>query len=57
MKQGSTYKPRYKLSYVTKSKIRPYKDSYLRRFYSLRARRLRRAGLFRYCVLVATSRK
>ena len=33
----NTYKPRYKLSYQTKSKIWPYKNSYLRGFYLIRS--------------------
>ncbi len=57
MAQGNIYKPRYSLAYLAKSKVWPYKDSYLRRFYALRARRVQRGGLFRRCVLVATSRK
>ncbi len=55
--QGNVYKPRYTLAYLAKSKVWPYKDSYLRRFYALRARRVQRGGLFRRCVLVATTRK
>ncbi len=57
MAQGNVYKPRYTLAYLAKSKIWPYKDSYLRRFYALRARRVQRGGLFRTSVLVATTRK
>ncbi len=57
MAQKNVYKPRYKIAFLAKSKIWPYKNSYLRRFYSIRARRLRRGGLFRRCVLVATTRK
>ncbi len=57
MAQQNVYKPRYTLAYLAKSKIWPYKDSYLRRFYALRARRVQRGGLFRSCVLVATTRK
>lgn len=51
------YKPRYTLAHLTKNKIWPYKDSYLRRFYELRARRVQRGGLFRRNVLVANTRK
>ena len=52
------YKPRNTIVYVTKSKVWPAKNAYLRRFYAIRGRYLRREhGLFRRCVLVATSRK
>jgi len=51
------YKPRFNIAYVAKSKVWPYKDSYLRRFYTLRGRRTHRGGLFRRCVLVATTIK
>lgn len=57
MAQGNVYKPRYTLAYLAKSKIWPYKDSYLRRFYALRARSVQRRGLFSHCILVATTRK
>ncbi len=57
MAQVTIYKPRYAIAYKSKSKVWPYKNAYLRRFYALRARRMRRGGLFRRCVLVATSRK
>jgi len=52
------YKPRNKIVYITKSKVWPAKNAYLRRLYTIRGRRLRREqGLFRRCVLVATSMK
>ena len=51
------YKPRYSIAYLAKSKVWPYKNSRLRRFYSLRGRRLQRGGLFRRYVLVSTTRK
>ncbi len=57
MSQKNIYKPRYTIAYIAKSKVWPYKNSYLRRFYALRARRLRRGGLFSRCVLVATTMK
>lgn len=57
MAQKNIYKPRYTIAYIAKSKVWPYKNSYLRRFYALRARRLRRGGLFSRCVLVATTMK
>jgi hypothetical protein len=58
MAQKNFYKPRNTIAYVTKSKVSPAKNAYLRRFYTIRGRRLRREqGLFRRCVLVATTRK
>lgn len=57
MAHSNIYKPRYTIAYITKSKVWPYKNSYLRRFYELRARRVQRGGLFRRCVLVATTMK
>lgn len=52
------YKPRNTITYVTKSKVYLAKNAYLRRFFTIRGRRLRREkGLFNRCVLVATSRK
>lgn len=57
MAQSNIYKPRYSITYTAKSKVWPYKNSYLRRFYALRARRVQRGGLFRRCVLVATTSK
>ena len=58
MLEKNYYKPRYRLSNLTKSKIWVYKNSFLRHFYSIRARRLRRTGrLFTSLVLVAQSKK
>ena len=51
------YRPRYALSYRTRTKVWPNKNSRLRRLVSLRGRRLQRGGLFRRYVLVATTRK
>jgi len=51
------YRPRYALSYRTRTKVWPHKNSRLRRLISLRGRRLQRGGLFRRYVLVATTRK
>ncbi len=57
MASGNVYKPRYTIAYLAKNKIWPYKNSRLRRFFSLRGRRLHRGGLFRRYVLVFTTRK
>ena len=57
MSQKNYYKPRYTIAYTSKSKVWPYKDSYLRRFYAIRARRIKRSGLFIRCVLVAKTMK
>jgi len=57
MAQVNIYKPRYAIAHTAKSKVWPYKNSYLRRFFALRARRVQRGGLFRRCVLVATTMK
>lgn len=46
------YKPRYKIAYQAKSKIWPYKNSRMRRFFNIRGRKLVRGGLFRKYVLV-----
>lgn len=54
---GNAFKPRYALPFLAKSKVWPYKNSRLRRFYGLRSRRLQRGGLFRRFVLVSTTRK
>ena len=51
------YRPRYALSYRTRTKVWPNKNSRLRRLVSLRGRRLQRGGLFRRYVLVATTLK
>ncbi len=57
MAATSAYKPRYAIAYHAKTKVWPYKDSYLRRFFEIRARRRKRGGLFRRNVLVAKTRK
>ncbi len=57
MASGNVYKPRYTIAYLAKNKIWPYKNSRLRRFFSLRGRRLHRGGLFRRYVLVFTTIK
>ncbi len=57
MSGGNTYKPRYTLSYLSKSKIWPYKNSRLRRFFTIRGRRIQRGGLFRRYVIVFNTLK
>lgn len=58
MGQGNIYKPRNKISFITKSKVWPDKNGYFRHFFSIRGRRLfRKQDLFVRCVLVASSRK
>ncbi len=57
MAKTGAYKPRYAIAYLSKTKISPYKDSYLRRFFEIRARRRQRVGNFRRNVLVAKTRK
>lgn len=57
MSQGNIYKPRYSFRNRSQSKIWFYKNSYLRRFYERRSRRVKRGGLFRRAVLVANNRK
>jgi ribosomal protein S4 len=51
------YKPRYTLSHLTKTKVWPYKDGYLRGFYRIRSRRIKPKGNFRKYVIVAKSMK
>lgn len=57
MALSNVYKPRYFITNRTRSKIGIYKNSYLRRFYERRSRRVKRGGLFRKVVLVANNRK
>jgi len=58
MKQGNFYKPRNKITFITKSKVWPDKNGYFRRFYSIRGRRLRREQKrFIRCILVANTIK
>ncbi len=51
------YKPRYKIAYQAKSKVWPYKNSRLRRFFNIRGRKLVRRGLFKRIVLVFNKMK
>ncbi len=51
------YKPRYTLSYLTKSKVWPYKDSYLRNFFRIRARWVKPKGKVQKYIIVAKNRK
>ncbi len=55
--QGNIYKPRYKITYSAKSKVWPYKDSRLRRFFNIRGRKLVRRGQFKRHVLVFNNMK
>lgn len=57
MSEGNVYKPRYKLAFQAKSKIWPYKNSRLRRFFNIRGRKLVRRGLFKRYVLVLNNMK
>ena len=51
------YKPRYTLAHLTKSKIWPYKDSYLRNFFRIRARWVKPKGKVQKYIIVAKNRK
>ena len=51
------YKPRYKITWQSKSKVWPYKNSRLRRFFNIRGRKLVRRGLFKRVVLVFNNMK
>ena len=51
------YKPRYKIAFQSKSKVWPYKDSRLRRFFNIRGRKLVRRGFFKRYVLVFNNMK
>jgi len=57
MSQGNIYKPRYKIAFQAKSKIWPYKNSRLRRFFNIRGRKLVRRGLFKRYFLVFNNMK
>ena len=56
-KNKNIYKPRYKIAFQAKSKIWPYKNSRLRRFFSIRGRWANRCGTFRKNILVASTIK
>ena len=51
------YKPRYTLSYLLKTKIWPYKDSYLRNFFRIRARWVKPKGKVQKYIRVAKNIK
>ena len=51
------YKPRYKIAFQAKSKVWPYKNSRLRRFFNIRGRKLVRRGFFKRVVLVFNNMK
>ena len=53
----NTYKPRYRINYLAKSKVWPYKNSRLRRFFTIRARKLIQGNLFRRFILVFNNLK
>ena len=53
----NVYKPRYKIAFQAKSKIWPYKDSRLRRFFNIRGRKLVRRGFFKRYVVVLNNMK
>lgn len=57
MSQGNVYKPRYKVAFQAKSKIWPYKNSRLRRFFNIRGRKLVRRGFFKRYVVVFNNMK
>lgn len=51
------YKPRYVLAHLTKTKIWPYKDGYLRNFYRIRSRWVKPKGKVQKYIRVAKNRK
>jgi len=57
MARTNVYKPRYKVAFQAKSKIWPYKNSRLRRFFNIRGRKLVRRGFFKRHVLVFNNMK
>lgn len=57
MTKINKFKPRYKLSHLTKTKIWPYKDGYLRGFYRIRSKKIKPKGIFKKNVRVAKNRK
>lgn len=54
---GNVYKPRYRIAFLAKSKVWPYKNSRMRRFFNIRGRKLVRKGLFKRIVLVLNKMK
>lgn len=57
MKNKNIYKPRYKIAFQAKSKIWPYKNSRMRRFFNIRGRKLIRRGYFKRYFLVFNNMK
>lgn len=57
MKNNNVFKPRYKIAFQAKSKIWPYKNSRMRRFFNIRGRKLIRRGYFKRYVLVFNNMK
>lgn len=57
MVSNNIYKPRYKIAFQAKSKVWPYKNSRLRRFFNIRGRKLVRRGLFKRYFLVFNNMK
>ena len=57
MIQKNIYKPRYKITFQSKNKIWPYKNSRLRRFFNIRGRKLIRRGFFKRYVIVFNNMK
>lgn len=55
--EGNIYKPRYKISFLAKSKVGLYKESRQRRFFNIRGRKLVRRGLFKRYILVLNNMK
>ncbi len=57
MKNNNVFKPRYKIAFQVKSKVWPYKNSRMRRFFNIRGRKLIRRGYFKRYVLVFNNMK
>lgn len=57
MAELNIYKPRYKVPFLAKSKVWPYKNSRLRRFFNIRGRKLIRGGLFKRYFMVFNNMK
>ncbi len=56
-KSSSFFKPRFRIAHRAKTTVWPVKNGRLRRFFSIRGRRIQRGGLFRHFVLVITTIK
>ena len=57
MSTRNIYKPRYKIPFLAKSKVWPYKNSRLRRFFNIRGRKLIRGGMFKRYFMVFNNMK